>query len=126
MRKPFEEWAQQEITRLRTEADALERALRKYLESEKKSGLAIASSEDAESISVPRSAYPRERVGSKSSKLLGYIKDGGSQGVSRQDIYKFAENQQLGMDPNSIRSVLWYAKKQGRVIERGGRYYPQE
>jgi hypothetical protein len=126
MRKPFDQWAQQEILRLRAEADALERALHKYLRSEP----APAINEDAQVTAFiesdekgARRGHMGRPAGSRSKEIFGFIRNSSQRGATLKDVYGFAEERGFKMATNSIRSVLWYAKKSGRIIERDGRYF---
>ena len=120
MDKPFEKWAPSEIARLRELADSLERALELY----------EAAHKDAQPTreSLPRVRMIRRRGGRKpgvkTQAIMGHIQEQADHGVSLQELYAFVGERGLDMKKNSVRSVVYFEKQKGRVVEQDGRYYP--
>ena len=133
MPRPFQEWASDEIRRLRAEADSLELTLRKYLAAEtpdmpKANGAAHpAPARESEPVRQPQSKGRNRRKGPahvpKNAIMLDFINRSGPTGVTTGEIYSFAKEPPIGVEINSSRAMLWGLKKQGRVIIRGDRYY---
>jgi hypothetical protein len=108
MSKPFEIWAPEQIARLRTEADALERSLKLYLESAK-----------AEQNGPPPKSAPE---GTKIGRVLDWIRSASPRGRTLSEIYQFCLDQGIKSDRAHVRSMIWYAEKRGQVERRGDQY----
>jgi hypothetical protein len=124
---PFQEWASNEIRRLRAEADSLELTLRKYLAAEaseapKTKGAAASNGEQVQPRSRNR-GRPSSASTPKNAIMLDFIKKSGLMGVTVDEIYRFAKEPPIGVEINSSRAMLWGLKKHGRVVVRDNRYY---
>jgi hypothetical protein len=90
----FENWARKEIARLRNEADSLDRALKRYLES-------------------PSHYRHTDKRRSKNDPILDAIDQAGLVGLSTDEIMNVAANAGLIMNRNNMRSFCWTAKQRG-------------
>jgi hypothetical protein len=131
MPRPFQEWANDEIRRLRAEADALELSLKKYL--------AAAAAETMPKMNGAEHPVPqvRERpnpsrkqnriAGSKhvpkNSLMVDFVNKAGATGVTADEIYRFAKEGPIGVEINAARAMLWDLNRKGRVVKRNDRYY---
>lgn len=143
-RKPYEVWAPERITALRSqarsldaEADSLEGALKSYLadqgrpEPETKPAAPVTAAGDWTTRFVPQTsdgapAPQRARrvgPGSKSAGIEGYVLRNEARGADLHEIYKYVEANWPGTPTNIIRSLVWHAKKAERLLLRGNRYY---
>ena len=118
----FESWATQEILRLRTEADALERALQMYHTSHARSSTVPKNQENRGGSPKTTRAKSR-RKGSKTQTIVTFVRETGDHGAALADVYKLVEEKNLRMQKSSVRSVLYLEKKKGHLVERDGRYF---
>jgi hypothetical protein len=122
MRETFEDWARGEISRLRAEADTLQRALDKYLEShDEKPAAASHLNGSASSTRRPKTTSERVRKGTKRSFVLARIGEsiGGSTiGELFNDVHKAFPD----MKRSSLRALLYLEAKSGNIVRRGERY----
>ncbi|HEY1798055.1 MAG TPA: hypothetical protein VGG57_18225 [Stellaceae bacterium] len=122
MREAFETWAQAEIVRLRGEADALQLALDKYLESQ---GTPRSSEPmDAGSTIPKRSLNPlrgRSRKGSKRAFVLTRIRESIG-GRSTEELWKEVSERFPDMKRSSLRALLYTESKAGNIKRQGERY----
>jgi hypothetical protein len=116
----FEEWARAEISRLRTEADALQRALDKYLESQPKEARETAPSAP---ITRVRRAPKKARKGSKRQFVLGRIGESGERGSSIEELFSAVQETFPEMKRSSLRALLYLENKEGHIARLdNGRY----
>jgi|SRR6516164_1771180 hypothetical protein len=140
MPRPFQEWASDEIRRLRAEAESLELALRKYLASEatetpgKTNGSKhLRSTTQFREPTRPPQSQPRNRNRSgrpkhvpKNSLLVDFINRAGADGVTADEVYRFAKEGPIGIETNASRAMLWDLNRKGRVVKHDDRYYGPE
>jgi hypothetical protein len=122
MRETFEDWARGEISRLRAEADALQRALDKYLESHnEKPAAASHLNGSTPSTRRPKTTSERVRKGTKRSFVLARIGESiGGSTISElfNDIHKAFPD----MKRSSLRAMLYLEAKSKNIERRGDRY----
>ena len=115
----FESWTRQEIGRLRSEADALERTLERFLASRPKAAPADASGPSSKS---DKKTHPRKRR-SKNDPIRDVINRAGPNGLSLDEIFAAAEAAGITSTRDAIRSFCWNEKQIGRFIQPAeGRY----
>jgi hypothetical protein len=140
----LEQWMPQEIGRLqgeantlqsqadakRAEAEALQRALLRYLESKRHKastpnhGEPQPASNGADSH-PERQANARKRAPKpkKQELALAHVKNLGERGVTVSELHQQFTAPTLQMTANATRAMLWNLKQDGRVEQRDGRYY---
>ena len=118
MRETFESWARTEIIRLRTEADALQRALDKYLESQ---GEKPPNLNGATPAGGPRLAPGKARHGTKRSFVLGRIGESIG-GATTGELFQAVRRPFPDMKRSSLRALLYLEAKSGNIERRGDRY----
>jgi len=135
MPRPFQEWAFDEIRRLHAEAESLELALRKYLESEGSGISEKANGAEHPGTQVPEpnrppQSRPRNRnrgAGSKrvpkNSLMADFVNRAGADGVTADEIFRFAKGDPIGVEINASRAMLWDLTRKGRVVKHDDRYY---
>lgn len=122
MSDTFDQWARSEITRLRTEADVLQRALDKYLESQgPKPGGAPHANGSGLPVRTPKRAPSVARKGSKRSFVLARIGEsiGGS---TTGELWEAIHRVHPDMKRSSLRALLYLEAKSGNIERRGERY----
>ena len=117
----FEQWAREEIKRLRSEADVLQRALDKFLESQQVAASAPVHKPNGIEHVVRRKA-PIPKRGSKRGFVLKRISDAGAHGASTEELFAAVGAANLGMKRSSLRALLWHEKAEGTLEVRDGRY----
>jgi len=115
---PFEVWAPEEIRRLRTEADNLERSLQAYLGK----GVKRANSIVKLTFGAPVPKRRKLRRGDKNAFVLDRLKESGAHGISTQELFEAAQAAGIPIKRPSLRSLLWHLKAAKRVDNRAGRY----
>lgn len=125
MRPPFEIWAAQEIAKLRTEADALQRTLNRYM------GLAdapVRSSVTAvtSATSSPSASLRKPVRASKYGPILDWLDQAGPSGMTMNEIVGRLEAMGSTVKRGSLRAFLWNQGADGRVVNRNGRYLAQQ
>ena len=124
MKGSFDEWARSEISRLRNEADVLQRALDKYLESQPKEARPPAP---ATPVSRVRRAPKKVRKGSKRQFVLGRIGESGWRGASTEELFQEVAVAFPDMKRSSLRALLYLENKEGHIARRDdGRYISNE
>ena len=116
MSKPlFHEWAQAEITRLREEADALQKALDLYARVSTRPRL----------VSPPASSPIGEDGRRRPSKYDDLFRTFEREGraLSLDEMITLAVRQGIDMDRNKLRSQVFFQKNAGRVEQRGQGYF---
>jgi hypothetical protein len=107
---------------LRTEANTLQRALDKYLESQGNKPSA-APHLNGETIPVrkPKLAPAKARKGSKRSFVLARIGESIG-GATTGELFDIAQRAYPGLKRSSLRALLYHEKKSGNIDQRGSRY----
>lgn len=122
MNQPFEDWARAEIERLRTEANTLQRALDKYLESQgSKPSVAPHLNGGMIPVRKPKLAPGKARKGSKRSFVLARIGESIG-GATTGELFDASQRAFPDMKRSSLRALLYLEKKSGNIDQRGGRY----
>lgn len=123
MRPPFEQWASQEIAKLRLEADALQRALDRYLAETMPAagGDKPKPSQSDESKHKPSEAPSGGRP-SKHGHILKLVEEAGPGGLSTDEIEDASAKMGHAIKRNSLRSYLWTQRSDGTLIQRNGRH----
>jgi hypothetical protein len=126
MAETFDQWARAEISRLRTEADALQRALNKYLESSSsKLGSAVrtngATSPGYTPTHAPKRAPSVARKGSKRGFVLARIGESIG-GATTGELWEAIHRVHPDMKRSSLRALLYLEAKSGNIERRGERY----
>jgi len=120
----YEEWQRSEISRLRAEADTLQRSLDKWLELR---GVRPASKPEPAADGNDSHAPLRRRrkataYGSKNAAAIELIKEA-PHGLTMDDIYEaFVEMYGAAYKRSSLRALLWNQKKSEKIDLRNGRY----
>jgi hypothetical protein len=122
MHETFESWARVEISRLRAEADMLQRALDKYLESQ---GGKPSDAHHLNGGAVPprtaKLAPNKARQGTKRSFVLGRIGESIG-GATTGELFEAVRRPLPGMKRSSLRALLYLEAKSGNIERRGERY----
>src|SRR5690606_37773126 len=113
MKKPFELWAKDEITRLRTETDALERALVAYT--------LVAISPDAADTARVKTASGSEECGRRISIIMSAIESTPS-GLAIDHLLEIVAKAGKPAERAVIRSQLWHRIKKGKLSKKGEKY----
>lgn len=126
----FEQWAKTEIARLRTEADALQRALDKYLEAQRTAPAPYPSLPAAtgQAVALPVRRAPRKKTGygTKTAFVMNKIDQAGTEGITTDQLVQHIADAHMGIKRSSLRSMLWNARV-GEIIEhRDGRWYRRQ
>jgi hypothetical protein len=120
----YEEWSRSEISRLRAEAETLQRSLDKWLELR---GVRPGSKPDPAADGDNSPAPPRRRrkattYGSKNAAAIALIKEA-PHGLTMDEIYEaFVEMYGAAYKRSSLRALLWNQKKAVKIDIRNGRY----
>jgi hypothetical protein len=120
----YEEWQRSEISRLRAEADTLQRSLDKWLELRgvgpgRKPELAADGDNGHE---TPRRRRKASAYGSKNAAAIELIKEA-PHGLTMDAIYEaFVEMYGAAYKRSSLRALLWNQKKSEKIDFRNGRY----
>jgi hypothetical protein len=126
MRETFESWARAEISRLRTEADTLQRALDKYLESQEIKPVARAHLNGGFiGVVKRRAATVRARKGSKREFVLARIGESVG-GATTGEVFDAVRLQFPDMKRSSLRALLYLEAKTGNIEKRGDRYVSKQ
>jgi hypothetical protein len=123
MRETFEDWAKAEISRLRAEADTLQRALNKYLESQGATPI-DAGRLNGGTLSPSRSRITptQTRKGSKREFVLSKIGES-LNGATTEDLFPVVQQRFPDMKRSSLRALLYIEKRSGHLDQRNdGRY----
>jgi hypothetical protein len=128
MPRPFQEWAYDEIRRLRAEAESLELALKKYLASEapealRKTNGAAHPATISHQPSRKRNRPAESKHIPKNSLMVDFINKAGADGVTADEIFRFAREGPIGVKINASRAMLWDLNNKGRVVKHDDRYY---
>jgi hypothetical protein len=124
MDKSFDEWARAEISRLRAEADGLQRALDKFLESKPRERREPAT---VTLVRKPRRVPNKARRGSKRGFVLKQIAESGRQGMTTEELFGTVQEAFPDMKRSSLRALLYLEKKEGHIVQRAtGRYLSPE
>jgi hypothetical protein len=125
---PFDHWARAEIARLRAEADALERALSKYSETQRPSAPIASGVQPAHSNGhAPRKGGRKKAAyGTKTAFVMGTIESSGITGISTDDLFRQINENNIGIARSSLRSMLWHAKDAGEIEQRNSRWYKKQ
>jgi hypothetical protein len=122
MAQTYDIWARAEITRLRDEADAIERALERFNESRGSPVSAGVRSNGAARSHTPRMAPTVARKGSKRSFVLARI---GEQigGATTSEVWDQVQRVYPDMKRSSLRALLYLEARSGNIERRAsGRY----
>lgn len=130
MRPPFEVWAPQEIANLRTEADALQRTLDRYLgQPSNASGSSVRGSNgNAPQAMAPTQTKTDRKMpkgGGRPAKhgpILDIIDQAGRVGLTIDEIDRASAAAGHPVKRGSLRSFLWTQRGLGRLISQGGRH----
>jgi hypothetical protein len=117
----FEQWARTEIGRLRTEADALQRALDKFLESQGRKAISAPHLNGAASPRSPKVAPKKARKGSKRGFVLARIGETIG-GATTGELWGQVQRVHPDMKRSSLRALLYLEAKSGNIERRGERY----
>lgn len=122
MQETFEEWARVEIERLRAEADTLQRALDKYLESRPDKPLVTSHLNGGAAPARQAKTAPRKtRKGSKRGFVLGRIGESIG-GATTGELWDAVRPVFPAMKRSSLRALLYLEAKTGNIERRGERY----
>jgi hypothetical protein len=122
MRETFESWARTEIARLQTQADTLQQALDKYLESQgEKPPNASHLNGGGIPPRGPKVAPSKPRHGTKRSFVLGRIGESVG-GATTGELFDAIRRPYPGMKRSSLRALLYLEAKSGNIERRGERY----
>jgi len=105
----FEKWAGDEITRLRDEADHLDRTLARYLASH-----SVRPSADRTQTA---NSHPVRQRTSKNEPILQAIDRAGPMGLSSDEIIQIAKTAGLNTNRNAVRAFCWNEKQRGRLTQ---------
>ena len=113
----FEAWTRAEITRLRSEADALDCILKRFL-AEKLPSQSYAERrfKPADDVHSTAMGAARKRR-SKNDALLDAIDQSGPHGLTLDEIMDAANRSGINSHRSSIRSFCWTEKQRGRLIQ---------
>jgi hypothetical protein len=126
MADAFELWARQEIMRLHAEADTLQRALDKFLESQPAKAAGVPHlNGSAPPARKPKTAPVRARKGSKRSFVLARIGQSVG-GATTGELFDAVQTRFPDMKRSSLRALLYLEKKSGNIEQRGARYVPKQ
>jgi hypothetical protein len=105
----YETFTRDKIVRLRAEADALEKTLKEF------------------QAATARASAPSRRTGPQEGSAFGAVMDliqaAGTAGMTLDEMIEQAAVRGYEVKRNTLRSQLWQAKKEGRVIQyETGRY----
>ena len=122
MHETFESWARAEISRLRTEADTLQRALDKYIESQ---GVKPSDARHLNGGTIPPRSSKltpnKARQGTKRSFVLARIGESIG-GATTGELFDAIRRPFPGMKRSSLRALLYLEAKSGNIERRGDRY----
>jgi hypothetical protein len=124
MKSSFEEWARAEISRHRTEAEVLERALEKYLESQPKERAVTPA---PRATPRPMRAPPKGKRMSKRGFVLSRIATSGALGISVGGLFDAIQTMFPDMKRSSLRALLYLENREGNITRlENGRYVSPE
>jgi hypothetical protein len=130
----YEQWTRGEIARLRAEAqkasadaDVMQRAFDKWLESQGRKSESPQQSKLEENQGTNGHSQPRRAkrpvYGDKNSTALQKIKEASPVGLTTDELYSsFVEMYGQKYKRSSLRALLWHQKNLGNVVNSGGRY----
>ena len=122
----FLRWAQAEITRLRDEADGLQRVVDRFLAAHGNGPVANQRPAVPAASSV-RSEVPLLERRTKNAPILDAIDAAGPDGLTLDQIERAARDAGLTISRDNIRSFLFNAKRMGRIVALGvGRFAARE
>lgn len=122
MRPSFEQWASHEIAKLRSEADALQRSLDRYLaETGTTTGEVKAVTPPV--IALQQKTLIASSVGrpSKHEHIRTLLVEAGPNGLSNEEIEMASRQMGHAIKRDSLRSYLWSQRKNGNMLLRNGR-----
>ena len=121
-RVAFDIWARDEISRLRREAEALERALERYLDA---TGQMSSRTSHVSGRISPDSkpSISRPRISKYEAVFVKWAEATGESGLTIDDMDRIAREIGRPIDRNNLRSVVYNQKKAGRVTADGDRYF---
>lgn len=121
MRPPFEAWAAQEIANLRMEADALQRALDRYMGQS-----STLTPRRADSPPAPVKAKSAPSVGpgrsSKYDPVWVWLDEAEATGLATEEVARRLAAEGSNIKRSSLRAFLWNQAQLGRLVNRDGRY----
>jgi hypothetical protein len=118
MADEFEQWARQEIARLHAEAETLQRALDKFLDSRvNRAPVGPHLNGAAVHVRKHKTAPIRARNGSKRSFVLGKIGESIG-GATTGELFDAVQGQFPDMKRSSLRALLYLEKKSGNIAQR--------
>ena len=122
----FEQWATEEIRRLRAQADTLEQSLHDYLRATGRtkagvSGPLMASGPEGQNGRLVERSKALTRP-SKYETLFARWAEVGEEGLTLDDMERIAREAGANIQRNALRSVVFAQKKVGRVRPVGDRY----
>lgn len=114
----FEEWTRSEISRLRAEADALEKNLERFSMSRPGTAPRAAFTQASRKVLAEHASYlvGRKRR-SKNDVILDAINQAGPSGLSLDEIVMVADRAGVTSNRNTIRSFCWNEKQHGRLTQ---------
>lgn len=125
----YEQWTRGEIARMReqgnrllAESDGMEKALSKWLESQR--GDTPRAAPAGTNGHAKRGGRKKAGYGSKTGFVMEKIDDSREIGVTTDQIFQATEAASMNMKRSSLRSILWHAKNDGQIDLRNGRYFP--
>jgi hypothetical protein len=128
MNTPFEQWAKAEISRLRAEADTLQRALDKYSESQRAAPphAAPPPPSGTNGHALRKGGRKKGSYGTKTAFVMGKVNSSGTVGISTEELFRHVTESNVGIKRSSLRSMLWHAKDAGDIEARNGRWYKKQ
>ena len=122
MADDFETYARGKIAALRDEADQLERVLAGFL-ADRGPHSGTSASPFTARLGAPLRREPRRRGNSAFGKVMDAIRAAGPSGLSLDDMAGVAEREGAPIARNTLRSMVWHEKTNGRLIAlAAGRY----
>lgn len=118
----FENWATAEIAKLRTEADAIERALTKFRASQqakRKDPLVGVDDRFPKLNGAHVKARKTRGPGAKTGAVVSVLKDAGDTGLTNKEITERVAANGVQIGANSLRSMLWNWQRDGKIVPKG-------